>query len=691
MLSTTDAQLPVRPLALDRRADRFAAQIDLGVEPAIEADGRRHSEEERRIVSVRWLCGTVLTGLAGAALIGAAIYASLGHHKNFAEIPEAAVQPRREVSSGEAINPLKGDRLVKAVDIVAAKQTYKAPTTITVGDREVVRVRSFTRVSTNLTVTPTGFAEDVPKFNPLKLLSDSRSAPSAEPLDPGPLQDEAEVSFATREINSAELPEGGPELSREEVEAQVTEHLRAAIAAGSRPMLPIPAQMLLSRTSRVSAVPTGGLGFAGLGSNIIAAPFSAIEVRMVAENVTDQPRSDTGRRDEERLVVVRHNDTIEDILRANGARADQIRAIVTALDVKRGQAPIAEGQRIRLLLCDFGTPEDPLQIARLSVYTDDKIETTIALDDDGSYVQVAKSETPPASKRKPTQDDDDEEDDGSGMRLYESLYETALKSEIPKPIIDDLVRIFANDVDFQRRVTGGDSFEAFYSDIDENEGQRELLYASITARNETFKYYRYQTPDDQSLDFYDENGRSTRKFLVRKPIAAGEQSSPFGMRHHPILGYSRMHTGVDWRAPIGTPIFAAGNGTVIKAGRESGYGNRVEIQHANGYITTYNHMTGFARGITDGVRVRQGQVIGYLGMTGLATGPHLHYEVIINGRFVDPMQVKLARTRELDGRLISLFKRERDRIDGLMVRAPGVAQIASTASKPVVTQASQKR
>ena len=150
------------------------------------------------------------------------------------------------------------------------------------------------------------------------------------------------------------------------------------------------------------------------------------------------------------------------------------------------------------------------------------------------------------------------------------------------------------------------------------------------------------------------------------------------MRRHPILGYTRMHTGVDWSGPTGTPIFAAGNGTVIKAGRESGYGNRVEIQHANGYITTYNHLSGYARGLTEGQRVRQGQVVGYLGMTGLATGPHLHYEVIVNGHFVDPLRVKLARTRELDGRMSSNFRRERDRIDGLLAKAPGAARVAAT-------------
>ena len=128
----------------------------------------------------------------------------------------------------------------------------------------------------------------------------------------------------------------------------------------------------------------------------------------------------------------------------------------------------------------------------------------------------------------------------------------------------------------------------------------------MTVRDQTFKYYRFQTPDDNLVDYYDENGRSTRKFLLRKPIAEGEMTSPFGMRYHPILHFARMHTGVDWAAPIGTPIFAAGNGVVIKAGWDSGYGRRVEIQHANGYVTTYNHMSGFGRGIAEGVACHAG-------------------------------------------------------------------------------------
>ena len=224
---------------------------------------------------------------------------------------------------------------------------------------------------------------------------------------------------------------------------------------------------------------------------------------------------------------------------------------------------------------------------------------------------------------------------------------------------------------------GGDWFEAFYDEGEDGEGHGQLLYATISARDETFRFYRFQTPDDGSVDFYDQNGRSARKFLVRTPLPAGKFTSGFGNRFHPILGYTRPHTGVDWAAPIGTPIFAAGNGTIITAGWDSGYGRRIEIQHANGYITTYNHLSGFARGATEGARVRQGQVIGYLGQTGLATGPHLHYEVMVNGHFVDPMRVKLARTREFDGRMLVNFKRERDRIDGLLAKAPSAERVAA--------------
>ncbi len=676
LASMMDTQEGLRWTRAERHADRGRSRTDLGVEPPIELDGEEHTQVDRWRVSFRWLVGTVLTGMAGAVLIGSALYAALGRVSYFAESPAFAVVSRRD-AGGEQINGGKGDRLMKSVDLVAAKQSFRTSARLSVGDREVMRMRGFTRIATPLTMSSTGFADEVPPFNPIKLLNDARNPIAAEAIDPGQRQDDAEVSFASRDMAGLDLPTAGLRLSAEEVQAQVAEMLKSAFV-GANP-LPMTSQLLLTRTSRLALDAPGGLGYATIGAGALSSPFSNIEVRMVPENVTNLPKAGVEAKDsEERLVVIRKNETIEDVLRANGSSRELSARIISAL--RRGSlSAVTEGQRLKLLFADVTGLGKGLQVARLSVYTDEKLETTVALADDGTFVQVARSETPaPAPRRKPVEEED--EDDGDGMRLYDSFYETAIKTDIPRSIVNDLVRIFANDVDFQRAVTAGDSFEAFYEDGEEGEARNDLLFASITTRNETFRYYRFQTPDDQMVDFYDENGRSTRKFLVRKPITQGETRSGFGMRRHPILGYVRMHTGVDWAAPTGTPIFSAGNGTVIKVGRESGYGNRVEVQHANGYITTYNHLSGYARGLTEGQRVRQGQVVGYLGMTGLATGPHLHYEVIVNGHFVDPLRVRLARTRELDGRMIANFKRERERIEDLIGKAPGAARVAARAN-----------
>jgi murein DD-endopeptidase MepM/ murein hydrolase activator NlpD len=238
------------------------------------------------------------------------------------------------------------------------------------------------------------------------------------------------------------------------------------------------------------------------------------------------------------------------------------------------------------------------------------------------------------------------------------------------------VKIYFYDFDLQRRVSGGDSFEVFYSEDDEGNAPPEVLYASLSVSGQTKRYYRFQMGEEGVVDFFDESGKSNRKFLMRKPIAEGMLRSTFGMRYHPILRYSRMHNGIDWANKVGTPIMAAGDGTVRAAGWESGYGRRVEVQHNYGFVTTYNHMSGFARGIKEGVRVRQGQVIGYLGSSGLSTGPHLHYEVMINENLVDPLAIKLPRNRELDNVQIAAFQKQKERVDDLIRKAPGATRVA---------------
>jgi murein DD-endopeptidase MepM/ murein hydrolase activator NlpD len=641
--------------------------IDLGREQPIDSGVRRLQALERRGIPYRWLFGAVLTGLCGVALIGSALYLGLDSQSNFAQAPEIAAPSRQQGAQEQGVSAGKGDRLVRPVDIIAAKQTFKAPTTLRIGDKEVVKARAFTLVSTTLTLTPTGFADAVPEFNPLKLTAEAEQADA--PPDPGPVQDDAEVAFSTRDLTAVDAASLKGELTLAEAQAQVVESIRAAAIAGAKAPLPLPPQMLLTRTSRAGLDPAGALSYATTGNvNAANTPFTSMQVRMVPENVTNVPRSRSEQSNSERLVQVRHGETIEDILRANGAAKDVIGAIVAAFGAKKSGPPVSEGQKIIIQYDEPSAPGKTRPIGRISVYSEEQLMATIAVDDAGAYVPVTMP-PPPA----PTKTSSNDDPDSGGMSLYQSFFETALKQGMPRPIIGEMVKAFANDVDFQRATVAGDSVEAFYSEPDDVDSHPELLYATVTARQQIFKYYRFQTPDDGLVDYYDENGRSVRKFLIRKPISSGELRSGFGMRFHPILRYARMHTGVDWANAIGTPILAAGNGTVIKAEFTSGYGRRVELQHANGYVTTYSHMSGFARGIAPGARITQGQVIGYLGQSGLATGPHLHYEVIVNGRFVDPMAIKLARTREFDGKLLAAFKRERDRIDQLLAQAPNAA------------------
>ena len=646
--------------------------IHLGLEPAIEADGRRLAASERRLVSKRWLAGTILTGCAGATLIGTAIYAALDRHAVKVQAPTYVTASRGDNADAGA-SLTKGDRLVKKVDVVAEKQSFRAPTTYTVGNKQVIRLRGYTHVATTLTTVPTEFADQVPPFNPLKLLAGDQPDNAADiPADPGIALDASDVTFTTTDLAKADPAAFSPGLSKVDAAAQVAEQVKAQAAAGPRGAFALPPQLLLMRTSRAILDSASALAFASMG-DAPSVPSAASAVKMVPENVTVMPRVDNlheAALPEENLVVMRHGDLFEDVLRAHGATAAEVHAIIDAFGVRRGEAPVSEGRRVKLQMTETDDAKPRLQIARISVYADESLETTIALDDEGQYVKVEPVDA--AGKSSTTARTSEEGEEGGGMRLYDSIYQTALKQQIPAPVIGTMIRIFANDVDFQQATQAGDSFDAFYASDDDGDGRPDLMFASITVRDEVYRYYRFQPTDDPgaSAEYFDDNGRSMRKFLIRTPVPSGVFTSGFGMRFHPILGYSRPHTGVDWAAPIGTPIMAAGNGTILKAERSSSYGNHIEIQHANGYITTYSHMVGFARGIADGVKVRQGQVIGYLGQTGLATGPHLHYEVIANGHFVDPMRVKLAHSHDVEGKAVADFKREHDRIDTLMASAP---------------------
>lgn len=671
---------------------RAAPAFARGSEPPLDILGPEATRLDRRDVNLRWLWASALTGLTGAALIGGALHVSLKGETSLAAIPErAAVVARPQPSEGGANLAHKGDRLVRNLMIASAKQSFRTPVTVRLGDREIIKVKPFVRVSSALSLSTGVFSTEIPRFDPMKFVSDEPAERAADPGTgdaPG-----AEVSVVKRDLSEVAMDAGGAALTDDDVTAQVEEERRLSAEAGRRAAIPIAPQIMLSRTLRQGpgqglGQGPGGADFDGAGkAGPDGSPFKSIEVLVVPENVTrlskTEPRGSETPLVEERDLSLKRGESLEGSLKANaGATEEQFRAVINALGGKARTTALPEGQQFRVQIAPGPRPGDPRQVTRVILYGENGIEGIAALNDRGAFVSVAPP-TEDAPAKKPAglaENGEEDEEGGSGPRLYESLYETAARHDVPRAAIEDIVRVFSYDLDFQRRISSGDAVDVFYT-YDEDAGagaseRPELLYASLNLGGETRKVYRFQSPDDGAIDYLDDQGRSLKKFLIRKPIADGIMRSGFGYRRHPILGYAKLHTGVDWANPIGTPIVAAGNGTVIKAEWSSGYGRRVEVQHINGYVTTYNHMSRFGRGIGAGSKVRQGQVIGYVGSTGLSTGAHLHYEVIINGHFVDPMKIRVPRGRELDGRLLAEFKRQRDQIEGVMQKSKSATALA---------------
>src|SRR5271166_870194 len=372
--------------------DRSQVGLELGVEPAIRIGDDRLDRNDRRRASLRWLGGAALTGLCGVALIGAALFFDLDRQYNFAEAPEFATAGAPSGSQEGGVSPGKGDRLLRPVDIVADKQTFKVPTIIKIGDKEVVKARPFTRLQTTLTLTPTGFADAVPPFNPLKLMNRASDVADAPP-DPGPMQDDAEITFRTEDLSPTDAEQTTGELSQAEAQAQVIETLKAPADAVKAPAQSLPPQILLMRTSRAARDPLGALSaYATVGSVSSSAPFASIEVRMIPENVTNAVKaaSPDDASPNEKLVQMRHGESFEDVLKANSATPEAVLGILTAFGVKHGESPVSEGQKIILL------PEEPAvrratpRIARVSVYADDQLKATVAIADSGAYEPVSR-------------------------------------------------------------------------------------------------------------------------------------------------------------------------------------------------------------------------------------------------------------------------------------------------------------
>lgn len=667
--SGSNAGAPRGRVARDGPSDFEAA---IGLEPPLDLKGETQSDSARRgVVNLRWLGGAVLTALTGSALLGAAIYVAVEGGSTVVEPPKSATVEGVAPETGRE-SARKEDMLVRTDYTVAARNTFRTPVAARIGDREVVSIRGFTRIATSLSQTSGRYATDVPRFDPMRLMAGDSVERVAEEA---PRIEEAEVSFRKRALAGAGVSAKAPALSDDEAAAQVAEELVLLRRSGARSVAALPAQTFLSRT-------LGPRSFGDVTAFAQATteePFNAIEVRVIPENVSTVAKMRRRPADgqvEDMALTLPPGGSLSELLAGQGLAAEGVAAAIAAMGGETALGDVTSGLGVRALAEAGSRPGEPRRLLRVVVYGESGVVAVAALNDSGRFASVDFRDENDAQTASAVAD----EDGGSrraGARLHESLYETAYKHGLSRELVEEIVQIFAYDLDMQRRVGLGDSIDLFLTD-DEGETP-ELLSAAITVGGQSRRVYRFHSPGDGAIEYFDPEGRSLQKFLMRTPIAEGRLTSGYGMRRHPILRYARLHTGVDWAARTGTPIFSAGNGRVLKAEWSGGYGRRVEVEHANGYVTTYSHMSRFASGIQSGSRVTQGQVIGYVGNTGLSTGPHLHYEVLVNGKFVDPLKIRVPRSRELDGRALAEFQSQRQQIDQLIERAGGPTRLAQSA------------
>ena len=352
---------------------------------------------------------------------------------------------------------------------------------------------------------------------------------------------------------------------------------------------------------------------------------------------------------EEINYVIKNNDTVEKILKKYKIRNEDIGEISVQLK-ERKLANIYSGRRLSLI---FKKLENGTNTIVHLVYPINNI-TSVEIRKSQNNFEVRENILQLNRKEVVIKN-----------VIKNNLYSSAVESGVEPNIIVEFARIFGFEVDFQRDIRKGDWFEILYEKFEDDDNKvrdtGKIIYASMYVNGEEINLYNFKF--NNSEDFYDIKGKSITKSLMKTPINGARLSSSFGMRKHPILGYNKMHRGTDFAAPSGTPIMASGSGTVTRARWCGGGGNCVKIKHNSTYETIYAHMKAFAKGIKEGRKVKQGQIIGYVGSTGLSTGPHLHYEVLVNGKKVNSQRLKLPSGKILSGEERKQFELDRIKID----------------------------
>ncbi|MDE0388873.1 MAG: peptidoglycan DD-metalloendopeptidase family protein [Rhodospirillales bacterium] len=368
-----------------------------------------------------------------------------------------------------------------------------------------------------------------------------------------------------------------------------------------------------------------------------------------------------------KALVIGRGDTLSKALTRAGGTREEAEAAIVAFRKVHNPRKLRVGQTLSLAFDPENGSNGIPRLATLALDVAADRDVVVTRGEDGAFL--------PSVVDRPL----DRVLQRSAGTIDSSLYVSARAAGMPNQVLMEMVHIFSFDVDFQREIQRGNRFEVLYEAVFNRDGEfvenGPILYAKLEVGEREVELFRYE-PDEGPADYLDAKGASVRKALMRTPINGARLSSGYGMRKHPILGYNKKHLGVDFAAPIGTPIYAGGDGTITMIGWHGNYGKYIRVRHNSTYSTGYAHLSGYAKGMKKGKRVRQGQVIAYVGSTGMSTGPHLHYEVMRGNKRINPMTLKLPSGRKLKGRELAAFQAQVQKITILIAEVPAVTRVA---------------
>ena len=633
----------------DLKGDTSIENVSVGTEAPLLGDGSVAPPDYRE-VSLRYLAGTFLTGVIALGLMGGALWGAAEGELSITS--EAQAKPMqlafvRSERSARLHRPTPTatprGRTIMSVPMLVPSEN---------GGSEV-RSRPFAHVKLALDA---GYISDrpTPKFDPASIFKPATAEKGVQtgaiyganvetnirlnhrPFEVTALRPIAlDANAVAARINDALTPEG---METQSVPDELAVSVQDAIAS-----MILPSHSISPALGRAKV----------LDRNVSIAHAGRAE-----------PEPDI----DERIVRVRDDDMSSTLAAFAPDDAQRFASALSALEAMADGEAARDASNGKALRVAFARDADGTErMVRAGLYDGTNFRAAVAIDDAGR-LKPASMPSGPAPVF--------EADTGEPRRkildrsLHEALHQTAYSHGLPDPVVARIAELVSPKSDFRGQVKENDAVEvlmALPEGATKTDDNAEMIYVSALVSSSRVTLYRHIAADG-TVGWYDENGRGARPFLLRKPLATGRFRSPYGMRRHPIRKRMRMHWGVDWSAPGGTPIYAAADGVVKEARWAGGNGRRVILQHPNGYESSYSHQRRFAKGIRPGARVKQGQVIGYVGTTGLSTGNHLHYELKVNGQRVDPMRVRLPASESLRGEELTRFASAKERVDELLAR-----------------------